>query len=386
MKVISKINSVDILTVDIETVREYEELKNAPESYQSAWEYKNKQDGEVPDFLELTRLYENKAPLYAEFAKICAISVSYLTKDGVLKCKSYVGVDEAELLTSFARDLELFYASNKSYRLMGHAAKYFDYPFMCKRYMLNGLDIPSYIDESDKKPWEMRNLCTNDLWRSFGTGPGSSLQALCEAFKVPVSKVDLVGDEVGVAYYNGEMARIGVYCNYDVVATFNIFRKFKGEEIFQFEDVIYIENTSKQEEVNINVLDHILASGQLSTKVVSAIVEFTEENKLDRQNVLVLVKAAISKSKEFQKVEKEDFAILKTALKLDIDYSMIEVVESKGNLGKKECEVLIKLYKKDMKGVREKVISLTEQYLIEHDKMEQKRASEAFNYLKESLK
>jgi hypothetical protein len=43
----------------------------------------------------------------------------------------------------------------------------------------------------------MKNMDTNELWKSFGTGPGSSLQALCNVLGIPVSKVDLVGDEVG---------------------------------------------------------------------------------------------------------------------------------------------------------------------------------------------
>ena len=387
MKIVNRINSEDILTIDIETVREYEELKDAPASYQFAWECKNKQNGEVPDFVELSRLYENKAPLYAEFSKICAISVSYLTKEGLLKCKSYAGTDEIKLLNAFSRDLEIFYSVNKSYRLMGHAAKFFDYPFLCKRYIIQGLDIPSYIDESDKKPWEMRNLCTNDLWRSFGTGAGSSLQALCGALKVPVSKVDLVGDEVGKAYYNGEIKRIGMYCNYDVVATFNVFRKYKKEEIFKFEDVIYVENDESEERtVTLNVLDHILASGQLTSSVVSAIVAFTEENNLNKEDVLTLVKTALAKSKQYQSVKEEDFIGLKDALGLTIDYSLIQVVVDKGNLAKLQVNALIKQYEEDSAEVKKEVVRLTEQFLRENNKIEQVTAKKALEFLKEKLK
>lgn len=36
-----------------------------------------------------------------------------------------------------------------------------------------------------------------------GTGSGSSLQALCTVLGIPVSKVDLVGDEVGAVYFEG---------------------------------------------------------------------------------------------------------------------------------------------------------------------------------------
>ena len=82
---------------------------------------------------------------------------------------------------------------------------------------------------------------TNDLWKSFGTGPGSSLQALCTVLNIPISKVDLVGDEVGAAYFKGELTRIADYCSLDTIATFNVFRFFKKESIFSFEEVVYVK-------------------------------------------------------------------------------------------------------------------------------------------------
>ena len=87
----------------------------------------------------------------------------------------------------------------------------------------------------------MKNLDTNELWKSFGTGPGSSLQAVCTVLNVPVSKVDLVGDEVGEAYFKGELERIAKYCSLDTIATFNVFRVFKKETIFPFEQVVYVK-------------------------------------------------------------------------------------------------------------------------------------------------
>jgi predicted PolB exonuclease-like 3'-5' exonuclease len=194
----------------------------------------------MPSEEVLSEKWEKMASLYAEFAKICAISITYL-KDGVLKCKAYYGEDEKDILTNFGKDLNSFHKFNSNYRLLGHAAKYYDYPVLCKRYIINGLDIPSILDESGAKPWEMRNMDTNDLWKSFGTGPGSSLQALCTVLDIPISKVDLVGDEVGEAYFRGELERISNYCSLDTIATYNVFRKLKKEPIFSFDEVIYIK-------------------------------------------------------------------------------------------------------------------------------------------------
>lgn len=239
MKIVKNINSEDVLTIDIETVRYKKDFSELSEAWKSAWSYKNKQDGEVVGDEILAEKWEKTSSLYAEFSKVCAISLVYL-KDGVLKCKSYSGKDEKEILVSFAADIKKFYNSNKNYRMLGHAAKYFDIPFMCKRYVAHRLEIPVELDESSAKPWEMKNIDTNEMWKSFGTGPGSSLQSLCTLLGVPISKVDLVGDEVGAAYFNSEIDRISQYCSKDAVATFNVFRRFKGEEIFKFDDVKYV--------------------------------------------------------------------------------------------------------------------------------------------------
>jgi hypothetical protein len=78
-----------------------------------------------------------------------------------------------------------------------------------------------------------------------GTGAGSSLQALCTSLAIPISKVDLVGDEVGNAYYRGEVERIAHYCSLDTIATFNVIRRIKAERIFQFDEVSYLDRKEK---------------------------------------------------------------------------------------------------------------------------------------------
>lgn len=249
MRVLRKIDTTNVIGIDIETVRIAEDFKDLDEGTQSAWEYKNKQNGEIPDFDTLSELWEKTASLYAEFSQICAVSIAFMHKDGVF-CKEYYGENEQEILENLYVTLENIHNKSKSLILVGHAAKYFDYPFLAKRYIINGMDIPTILDSSDLKPWEQSNLCTNDLWKNGGTGPGSSLQALCNALKIPVSKVDLVGDGVGKAFFDKEYERIGRYCSYDAVATLNIVRKFKKEPIFQFDEVKYITAVEKKEEVN----------------------------------------------------------------------------------------------------------------------------------------
>ena len=247
MKLLKEIPTKNLISIDIETVRLVEKYGDLSPEWQKGWEYKNKQAGEVPYFEELSDSWDKTASLYAEFSKVCAVSVTFLSKSGdKLMCKEFWGEDESVILANLADLLNQFSNSSKDFRLMGHAAKYFDYPFLCKRYMINGFDIPFMLDSSTLKPWENRNLCTNaDVWKCAGTGAGSSLQAMCLAMNVPVSKVDLVGDEVGSAYFRGEFVRIGTYCSYDTIATFNVIRKIKKESIFSFDEVVYLDRATE---------------------------------------------------------------------------------------------------------------------------------------------
>lgn len=255
MKVVQMIKSSLVVGIDIETVRVAENFKDLSKGYQDAWRYKNKQNGVVPTDEELEESWVRISALYAEFSKICAISLAYLDPKGKLVCKEYFGENEKALLESVAITLNNMQAYNPQYRLVGHASKYFDYPFTSKRYIINQLEIPLCLDTTNLKPWEGINLCTNDLWKCGGTGAGSSLQALCNVLDVPISKIDLVGDEVGTAFYKREFARIGRYCSLDSVATFNVFRRFKREDIFEFEDVDYIVAYSEEEKVEEKVIE-----------------------------------------------------------------------------------------------------------------------------------
>ena len=292
MKAVQNIKSSLIVGLDIETVRLADEFKDLDEGFKDAWRYKNKQDGIIPTEEELSESWKRLASLYAEFSKICAVSLAYLDPQGKLVCKEYYGENEKAILEALSVTLNNMQAHNSQYRLVGHASKYFDYPYTSKRYIINELQIPNCLDSSNLKPWEGMNLCTNDLWKCGGTGAGSSLQALCNVLGVPISKVDLVGDEVGSAYFRKEFSRIGRYCSYDSVATFNVFRKFKQEDIFEFDQVQYI--TAYSEDM---VEKEVVEEQPLLQKIYKA-TNISEETRKQIQERL-LKKKLSKKEKEY---------------------------------------------------------------------------------------
>jgi hypothetical protein len=298
MKVLDNVRSELVVALDVETVRIENNFTDLDDEWQLAWEHKNKEKGKSLDNEELADLWTRTASLHAEFSKICAVSLAYLSPQGELVCKEFYGQNEKSLLESVAVTLNNMRTANSLYRLVGHASKFFDYPFLSKRYIINGLDIPLTLDSTNLKPWEGMNLCTNELWKCGGTGAGASLLALCKALSIPVSKVDLIGDEVGKSYYNQEFDRIGRYCSYDTIATFNIIRKFKKEIIFTFDSVQYITAYSEsflepyiaEEEIEQPILTQLYNSKQFNDEVKDYLKNLKIAKK-DKETVEKLVLA-----------------------------------------------------------------------------------------------
>lgn len=240
MRALSKIPSNKVVALDIETARITRTFSEAGEDIKTAWAYKNKNEGEYPDEMELEQLWQKKSALYPEFAKIISVSLTYTNKEGTrLICENLTSDNEVLILTELANRFNQIFRVDPNYVFIGHAAKHFDYPFIAKRMIINNIPIPGIIDHSDKKPWEIRNLDSNELWKMGGMS-GTSLVAMCAALGVPISKDEMAGEDVGTFFYEGELDKIATYCNKDTISLFNCLRRMKGEPIFRFEDVAYM--------------------------------------------------------------------------------------------------------------------------------------------------
>ncbi len=252
MKVINYIDSKFFLCIDVETVPIEDNYEDLSEDYQLAWSYKMKNDGTVPNDADIAEMWKQKSSLYAEFSTICAISVAYIhNKNNKERAvcrefkidKTHENVEERELklLVEFALALNKIYDKEPKYRLAAHSGKYFDYPVLCKRLLINGIQLPRMLDYTDVPPYKNPNIDTNwDIWKCGYTGPGSSLIALCVALGIPISKGDMFGSDVREAFKEGKFDEISRYCSKDAISVLNIIRKLKNEKIFQFDDVKYL--------------------------------------------------------------------------------------------------------------------------------------------------
>lgn len=188
---------------------------------------------DVGDFQEA---YARRASIFAEFGKIICISVGFInetTTGKQLRLKSFYHDDEETLLLQFKKLLDEHY--NTPYHLMcGHNAKEFDFPYICRRMLINGIDLPSILNLAGKKPWEVGHLDTMELWKFGDYKAYTSLALLCHVFGIPTPKDDISGADVARVYYEDkDLERIKVYCEKDVVALVQLFLKMQGESMIE---------------------------------------------------------------------------------------------------------------------------------------------------------
>jgi 3'-5' exonuclease len=227
-----------ILFIDIETVPMYENLSGMPVNLQKLWTKKASQIGKEGESAD--ELY-NRAGIYAEFGKIVCISAGKIFRKGkerAYRVKSYYGVDEKTVLQEFSVMLNGFMA-NPMHKLCAHNGQEFDFPYIARRLLINGLPLPSVLDIAGSKPWEIKEIMidTLQLWKFGDYKHYSSLGLLCEIFNIPTPKDDIDGSQVADIYYKSfDLQRIARYCEKDTFAIAQLLLRFKGEPLMSQEN------------------------------------------------------------------------------------------------------------------------------------------------------
>jgi hypothetical protein len=216
----------DVMFLDIETVPESPSLGTLDSSKQNLWEKKSRQF-RTPD-QTAEEVYE-RAGIYSEFGKIICISVGIISEKNPMnfRLKTFFGKDEKLLLKEFSEMLSKFSKSHKEALLCAHNGKEFDFPYIARRMIINGLIIPEILDNAGKKPWEIKLLDTMDLWKFGDYKNYTSLDLLTTILGIPTPKDDIDGSMVAGIYYNeDDIQRIVKYCEKDVLAIARILLRF----------------------------------------------------------------------------------------------------------------------------------------------------------------
>ena len=225
-----KINIENILFLDIETVPEHANFKELTEEKRVLWEQKTKYQRKE----EFTpEEFYDRAGIWAEFGKIICISVGYFVEKGNTKdfrVTSFYG-DEVNILTDFKKLLQEHFNLTK-HLLCGHNGKEFDFPYIARRMLINGIKLPYKLDLFGKKPWEIPHLDTMELWKFGDYKHFTSLKLLANILGIPSPKDDMDGSMVCDVYYkDNDLDRIVSYCELDVVTTAQVFLRLRGDEL-----------------------------------------------------------------------------------------------------------------------------------------------------------
>lgn len=227
---------VNILFLDIETVSLTADFESLPERLKAHWEKKSsffRRDEPYED------LYFERAAIYAEFGKVLCIGVGGFYENGTkLKVKSLYAEQEKDLLAAFS-DLVEKHPAGKNLIVCAHNGKEFDFPFLCRRMLTNGIPLPRVLNISGKKPWEIPHLDTLEMWKFGDYKHYTSLDLLAAVLGIPGSKSTMNGSEVNTQYYvHKNTEKIIEYCREDVVVLAQLYLKLTGKNVIPDENII----------------------------------------------------------------------------------------------------------------------------------------------------
>jgi hypothetical protein len=134
--------------------------------------------------------------------------------------------------------LNKYSSSNSNLQLCAHNGKEFDFPYIARRMLINGIKLPTILDVAGKKPWEVMFLDTLELWKFGDYKNYTSLNLLTHIFNIPTPKDDIDGSMVADVYWKDkDLQRIVTYCEKDVLAVVQLLLKYKGEELIKTENI-----------------------------------------------------------------------------------------------------------------------------------------------------
>lgn len=230
---ISSIPIQNVLFLDIETVPQHPSFDAVPEEWKELWSTKaaallrNREDETVESIYE-------RAGIYAEFGKIVCISCGVVQgseNNRKLTIKSFAGEDEKMILSGFC-DMLTKWSANEPKYLCAHNGKEFDFPYICRRLIINQMPLPVILNIAGKKPWEVNHLDTMEYWKFGDFKSYTSLNLLAHALAVPTPKDDIDGSMVARVFYEEKnIERIKTYCQKDVITIAQIFLRMLGEAL-----------------------------------------------------------------------------------------------------------------------------------------------------------
>jgi uncharacterized protein YprB with RNaseH-like and TPR domain len=231
-----KIDLNKLLFLDIETVPEkatFDQLSDTEkELFATKTQYQRAEDQSPASFYE-------RAGIWAEFGKIVCISVGFFNMfndQRQFRTKSFFG-EEKELLVEFKTLLENHF-NQPAHLLCAHNGKEFDFPYIARRMIIQGIELPAKLNLFNKKPWEVPHLDTMHLWRFGDYKHYTSLSLMAHVLGIPTPKDDIDGSQVARVFYEEKnIDRIVIYCEKDVITIAQVVLRLRNQPLLQPQEI-----------------------------------------------------------------------------------------------------------------------------------------------------
>jgi len=233
-------NLRNILFLDIETVGCAPNYSELEERFKKEWDKKSRFLLNS-DVMTAEELFNERAGIYSEFGKIITIGLGSFhyneEKELCLRVKALNEHEEKQLLLDFKQLIETKF-DQRSLAFCAHNGREFDYPYITRRMLVNGIQLPLALNHAGKKPWQINHIDTMDLWKFGDRKSFTSLELLASLFNIDSSKSNIDGSMVNKIYYEEkDINKITDYCKQDIVVTAQVFLNLKGLSTVKSENI-----------------------------------------------------------------------------------------------------------------------------------------------------
>jgi len=236
---IKRLKLEHILFLDIETVPQFADYDSLDNPTKLLWEAKTKYQRKETF---TPKEFYDRAGIWAEFGKIICISVGYFKQKEDprnFRVTSFYG-EEVDILKDFKTLLETHF-NKANHLLCAHNGKEFDFPYIARRMVILGIDLPEKLNLFGKKPWEVRHLDTLELWKFGDYKTFTSLSLMAHVLGIPSPKNDISGEQVRDVFYKEKnIDRIVAYCEKDTVTVAQIILKLRNQDLLSVSEVLSV--------------------------------------------------------------------------------------------------------------------------------------------------
>ena len=221
----------NLLIIDIATASQENLYSNLSETEKEFWDQKNKHiSNQSPE-----ESYTEKASMYSEFGKIIGIGMGKLdfnNGEHKLYLKTIQNENETKLIEEFFQILKTKF-DLPSLFLCAHNGKEFDYPYICRRAIINNILLPSVFNLSEKKSWNIKHLDTMQMWKFGDYKSFTPLELIAHSLGIKYKEKLINGSSINELFHKKKNKEIQTYLEEQIVLSTQVLLKLKNKELIE---------------------------------------------------------------------------------------------------------------------------------------------------------